>query len=450
MQPTRKLILMPLAIAAAMLAGRAQAQWTVVSLHPATADFSEALATNSGQQGGYAAFSGYPHASLWSGTAASWIDLNPMGSMFSAILGVDGGMQVGSADVAGAEHASFWGGSAASWIDLNPFGAAWSQALAADGSEQSGVADVGGIAHASRWTGSAASWTDLNPGISTEMSYVLGAGGGKQVGFAEVSGFICASLWAGSAATWVDLSPAGSDYSYAYGTDGASQAGFASFAGVMHAGRWSGTAASWVDLNPAGADYSSASAVEAGQQVGYAVISGTQSAALWSGTAASFVNLGSFLSADFTWSTATGIWHDGPNTYVSGSGYNSSTGRYEALMWVKAGYSWSGFLQPINMAGTSVFKLGQTIPVKFRLTGASAGITNLVAHLYIAKVIDGIVGTEEEADSNACHDDGDTFRYDDGKYIFNLGTKHMSKGTWRLRVDMGDGIERTVLISLRK
>lgn len=450
MRLTQKLILAPLALAAACLAGRAQAQWTVVNLHPATADFSEALATNSGQQGGYAAFAGYPHASLWTGSAASWVDLNPAGSLYSAVLGVNAGMQVGSAEVAGAEHASFWGGTAASWMDLHPFASAWSQALAADGSTQAGVADVGGVAHASFWSGTAASWVDLNPGLATEMSYVLGAGGGQQVGFAEFAGFLGASLWTGTAASWVDLSPAGSDFSQAFGTDGAQQVGFGSFAGVPHAGLWSGTAASWVDLNPAGADYSSASAVDAGQQVGYAVIGGAQTAALWSGSDASFVNLGSFLSADYTWSTATGIWHDGPNTYVSGTGYNSVSGRYEALMWVKAGYSWSGFLQPINMAGTSVFKLGRTIPVKFRLTGASAGITDLEAHLYIAKVIDGIVGTEEEADSTSCEDEGNTFRYDDGQYIFNLGTRHLSKGTWRLRVDMGDGIERTVLISLRK
>ena len=39
-------------------------------------------------------------------------------------------------------------------------------------------------------------------------------------------------------------------------------------------------------------------------------------------------------------------------------------------------YEWSGFLQPINVSGTqSVFKIGSTVPVKFKLTGDSAGIT---------------------------------------------------------------------------
>ena len=36
--------------------------------------------------------------------------------------------------------------------------------------------------------------------------------------------------------------------------------------------------------------------------------------------------------------------------------------------------AWSGVLQPVNADGSSIFKLGSTVPVKFQLTGASAGI----------------------------------------------------------------------------
>ena len=36
-------------------------------------------------------------------------------------------------------------------------------------------------------------------------------------------------------------------------------------------------------------------------------------------------------------------------------------------------------LQPINADGSSVFKAGSTVSVKFQLTGASAGITNATA-----------------------------------------------------------------------
>ena len=35
------------------------------------------------------------------------------------------------------------------------------------------------------------------------------------------------------------------------------------------------------------------------------------------------------------------------------------------------------------------------------------------------------------------------------QYIFNLNTKTLSAGTYKLRLDLGDGVLRTVNISLR-
>ncbi len=113
--------------------------------------------------------------------------------------------------------------------------------------------------------------------------------------------------------------------------------------------------------------------------------------------------------------------------------------------------SWSGVLQPVNADGSSVFKLGQTIPVKFRLTGACMDITDLVAKIYVAQLIGSVVGTQIEAVSTAAADDGNTFRYDPvaGQYIFNLATKGLSAGTWQLHILFGDGVDRTLIFSLR-
>jgi len=121
----------------------------------------------------------------------------------------------------------------------------------------------------------------------------------------------------------------------------------------------------------------------------------------------------------------------------------------EQPVTVAAGYTWSGFLQPINQDGSSLFHLGQTVPVKFQLTGASAGITNAVARLYVAKITDNVVGTEESAGSTSEATEGNLFRYADGQYVFNLSTRGLTVGTYQLRVDTGDGIPRTVLVSLR-
>jgi hypothetical protein len=107
------------------------------------------------------------------------------------------------------------------------------------------------------------------------------------------------------------------------------------------------------------------------------------------------------------------------------------------------------FGTPINSDGSSIFKLGSTIPVKFHLTGASAGITNLVAHLYMAKVSNGILGTFVEAITNVAADAGNTFRYDGSQYVYNLSTKPLSTGTWSIKVDLGDHVDHTVDVSLK-
>ena len=109
------------------------------------------------------------------------------------------------------------------------------------------------------------------------------------------------------------------------------------------------------------------------------------------------------------------------------------------------------FLQPINPDGSSIFKQGSTIPVKFKLLGVSAGITSLAAHVLVAKVSSSVTGTYVEAVSTASGDSGNTFRYDPSgdQYVFNLSTKSMTIGTWSLRGDLGDGVDHSVTFSLK-
>jgi hypothetical protein len=113
--------------------------------------------------------------------------------------------------------------------------------------------------------------------------------------------------------------------------------------------------------------------------------------------------------------------------------------------------AWSGVLQPVNADGSSVFKLGSTVPVKFALPGASAGVKALAARLYYARVGSAGTGTYDEATSTSAATTGNLFRYDAtaNQYIFNLGTKTLSSGTYTLRIDLGDGVVHTVNITLR-
>ena len=61
------------------------------------------------------------HASLWSGTAASWVDLNPAGASASELSGISGGHQVGYAVIGGVKHGLVWSGAPDRYMDLNPF-----------------------------------------------------------------------------------------------------------------------------------------------------------------------------------------------------------------------------------------------------------------------------------------------------------------------------------------
>ncbi len=138
-------------------------------------------------------------------------------------------------------------------------------------------------------------------------------------------------------------------------------------------------------------------------------------------------------------------------TTVSCTATDGSNNMATATFKVIVTYSWSGVLQPINANGSSVFKAGSTVPVKFELTGASAGIANAVATLSYVQLTDSDPGPVTEAVSTAAATTGNLFRYDasSGQYVFNWSTKGLTIGKYRLYIDLGDGINRTVDLGLK-
>lgn len=106
-----------------------------------------------------------PHAALWSGSAASFVDLNPPGVLASSIGGMVPGQQVGGYYMPGFAfgHAALWTGTPESMIDLNPPGALGSGANATCGSAQVGDANLP-ITHWSAviWFGSATDYINLH------------------------------------------------------------------------------------------------------------------------------------------------------------------------------------------------------------------------------------------------------------------------------------------------
>jgi hypothetical protein len=79
-------------------------------------------------------------------------------------------------------------------------------------------------------------------------------------------------------------------------------------------------------------------------------------------------------------------------------------------------------------------------------------VTNATAHIYYARVSDGITGTCIEATSSGNASSGNIFRYDceANQYIFNLSTRGWASGTYRLTIKSDNGdILYTVNISLK-
>jgi len=116
-------------------------------------------------------------------------------------------------------------------------------------------------------------------------------------------------------------------------------------------------------------------------------------------------------------------------------------------------YDYSGVLQPINNDGSSIFKIGKgrTIPVKFQLKDALGNyVSSAIAKIYLAKLSDSVIGTEEKAVSTSAATEGNLFRYDSSsdQYIFNLSTENLSVGTWQIRIELDDGSSKFVDISL--
>jgi len=98
-------------------------------------------------------------------------------------------------------------------------------------------------------------------------------------------------------------------------------------------------------------------------------------------------------------------------------------------------------LQPINADGSSVFKQGSTVPVKFRVCdakGNSIGTPGVVASFQQIQTINGTESTvNEPVDSTTPNTE---FRWSGDQWVFNMNTKTLTAGkTYTYRVTLNDG-----------
>jgi hypothetical protein len=100
-------------------------------------------------------------------------------------------------------------------------------------------------------------------------------------------------------------------------------------------------------------------------------------------------------------------------------------------------------LPPLSATETTVVKAG-SLSVRFQIYDATgASMTDLKPVLRVAKWIDGEWGTEFDPTSTSAPKAGVTFRYDPvaDLYVYNLNTKALGLGTYRLRILPGYGGE---------
>ena len=170
-----------------------------------------------------------------------------------------------------------------------------------------------------------------------------------------------------------------------------------------------------------------------------------------------------------SWSLPSAASGVGTYTYQANARDFSGRTASETRTYTKTyGGAYSGVTQPINGGSTAAlgdddsrFKLGSTVPVKFRMMCGTTPVDSAVAKLNVKKA-DGTPDPGfDEAVSTAASTTGNLFRYDltSGQYIFNLSTKtgytnpngttvSFAAGTYTLSILLDDGSYRSVNINI--
>jgi alpha-tubulin suppressor-like RCC1 family protein len=131
---------------------------------------------------------------------------------------------------------------------------------------------------------------------------------------------------------------------------------------------------------------------------------------------------------------------------------NSATATFTVWVQYQAPGDGTFFLFPVRSNGSSIFPIGPLpLPVRFRLTGASAGITNLVATFAETKTSSSILGSANDVSDETVSDTGTTFIYRPllQWYAYRWKTSNQTQGTYQLQANLGDGVVHQITVSLK-
>jgi len=150
------------------------------------------------------------------------------------------------------------------------------------------------------------------------------------------------------------------------------------------------------------------------------------------------------------------ITHDAPaagfppgRTLVTWSAEDANGNRSSRTQSVDVTYAFGGIAPPLEDGG--IYKASRTLPVKFALQFAGGEVVaTAVAHLQVLPLgADDTPGDPLDVQSGSAADGGNTFRYADGSYQYNLSTKGMAPGRYRLVILIDDGTSWSLDLILR-
>jgi hypothetical protein len=140
------------------------------------------------------------------------------------------------------------------------------------------------------------------------------------------------------------------------------------------------------------------------------------------------------------------------STTVSCTARDASGNQSQGSFHVRVVVSWTGFLFPIANDGSTRWEHNVPLPVRFALTGASAGIFDLTAKLFVAPLdASGHAGPEVQA-AKIPPINANTFDFVPiiNQYLLLMDTRPQGIAAWQLRVDLGDGVPHTVRVTFTK
>jgi hypothetical protein len=131
---------------------------------------------------------------------------------------------------------------------------------------------------------------------------------------------------------------------------------------------------------------------------------------------------------------------------------NTATASFTVWVRYQAPTDGSFFLFPLRADGKSVFRLGTPVPALFKLTGASAAITNLTAKLEVKKISNTVQGTVLAGGTETGEDTDFVFKYRPllRLYAYLWKTRALTQGTYQLRANLGDGVVHQINVSLKE